>query len=312
MDHCSRRSRSRRLTLEALKAALAAVLACLPSIAAAQTFDAVGVRAQGMGGAFVAVADDASAGWWNPAGLATGAFADVTIEYNQIDDASTNPISRGTAFGYPALGLSYYRFPVNQFRLIAPTGDAITSREDEGVLSQYAISVAQSITRHFVIASTVKVMRAADSHVEIDAGAMISYGVMRIGATVRNLRQVTIATDTGNTLQLERQTRAGIALIGHTPGQIETAMVSFDVDLRRTHTVFGEERRVAGGAEIWTKGRTFGLRGGIGTNTIGDSGAALSGGASLALHHGAYIEGQLTGGSDVSRRGWSSGVRLTF
>ena len=29
----------------------------------------VGARARGMGGAFVAVADDASATWWNPAGL---------------------------------------------------------------------------------------------------------------------------------------------------------------------------------------------------------------------------------------------------
>src|SRR5438094_8616567 len=40
------------------------------SLLRAQTFDQVGERAQGMGGAFVAVADDASAIYWNPAGLA--------------------------------------------------------------------------------------------------------------------------------------------------------------------------------------------------------------------------------------------------
>ena len=39
----------------------------------AQSFEALGSRAQGMG-AFVAVADDASAVYWNPAGLASGAY----------------------------------------------------------------------------------------------------------------------------------------------------------------------------------------------------------------------------------------------
>ena len=198
------------------------------------------------------------------------------------------------------------------FTVDAITKWPVTSREDQGVLSQYAISVAQSVTGHFVIASTVKMMRAADTSAEIDVGAMLSYKVLRVGATVRNLRQATIATDNGNTLQLERQTRAGIALIGHTPGEIETAMVSFDADLRRTHTIFGEERRIAGGAEIWTKGRTFGIRGGISANTLESTGTSMSGGASLALRRGTYVEGQLTGGSDTSRRGWSSGLRLTF
>ena len=103
-----------------------------------------------------------------------------------------------------------------------------------------------------------------------------------------------------------------MSVTGHTPGAIGAATASFDIDLRKTHTVFGEERRIAGGAEIWTKGRWFSVRGGISANTVGDSGVATSGGASVALYHGAYLEGQLTGGSDASRRGWSSGARLTF
>ena len=52
--------------------AVAAALLLLPSPTAAQTWSQVGERSQGMGGAFVAVADDASAIYWNPAGLATG------------------------------------------------------------------------------------------------------------------------------------------------------------------------------------------------------------------------------------------------
>ncbi len=45
----------------------------------AQTFGGIGVRAEGMGGAFVAVADDASAVYWNPAGIATGSTFDFQI-----------------------------------------------------------------------------------------------------------------------------------------------------------------------------------------------------------------------------------------
>src|SRR5689334_2120727 len=57
-----------------MAALAAAMLVVSTRPARAQLFEAVGTRAQGLGGAFVAVADDATASWWNPAGLATGAY----------------------------------------------------------------------------------------------------------------------------------------------------------------------------------------------------------------------------------------------
>src|SRR5215217_7736321 len=85
----------------------------------AQTSELIGVRAQGMSGAFTAVADDATATWWNPAGLAGGAYFNGIIEYSRPrrlpDDAGT-----GLSVAFPALGLSYYRLPLSQVRP-APT-----------------------------------------------------------------------------------------------------------------------------------------------------------------------------------------------
>jgi hypothetical protein len=92
-----------------------ACLLALPLHARAQSLDAVGTRAQGMGGAFVGVADDASAVYWNPAGLAGGAYFSLVIDGNNaeaIPDGLANASARSgwlLALSTPALGLSYTR-----------------------------------------------------------------------------------------------------------------------------------------------------------------------------------------------------------
>ncbi len=80
------------------RTALAAgLLASTALPAKAQIYEIVGTRAQGMGGAFVAVADDATATWWNPAGLATGAYFSSVVERG----STTEP--RETQAGRPRL-----------------------------------------------------------------------------------------------------------------------------------------------------------------------------------------------------------------
>jgi hypothetical protein len=76
----------------------------MPFTASAQasTFGGVGTRAEGMGGAFVAVADDASAVYWNPAGIAMGATFDA-----QFSMGRESTLFVGAAL--PVLGASYYR-----------------------------------------------------------------------------------------------------------------------------------------------------------------------------------------------------------
>src|SRR5262245_56827678 len=106
------------------------VLVCLmgagliPSPAAAQIYETVGTRAQGMGGAFTAVSDDATATWWNPAGIALSYFSLVVDSGETEEPADPRPVGpawRGKigaiAACLPALGLSYYRLRIDE---IAP------------------------------------------------------------------------------------------------------------------------------------------------------------------------------------------------
>ena len=84
--------------------------------ASAQSFEVLGTRAAGMGGAFVAVADDATAVYWNPAGLALGgSYFGLVLDNNHgkaepedIGQAGRRSASIIALTAMP-VGLSYYR-----------------------------------------------------------------------------------------------------------------------------------------------------------------------------------------------------------
>ena len=326
-----------------------------PSEACSQTMDVVGVRAQGMGGAFTAVADDATASWWNPAGLAGGAYFNALLEYVRHQEppsdhteagdpqSARRATTRSFAVAFPALGLSYYRVQVSEIQPQTSTGTAAAVRQEGGatevhlrsmVLSQFGASVGQSLGSHLVIGATFKVMSAgAVSHVEtlssgsldaadhldpsgdvhagLDIGAMAVFGPARIGLMVRNVEESEFGSG-ADAFTLSRHARVGAAVSSGTRGIIGGATVAVDADLTKTTTVFGEERRLAAGGELWTSARTFGFRGGVGVNTIGERRTSLSGGLSAALKKGMYAEGELTAGTDQGRKGWGIALRVTF
>src|SRR5437588_13000067 len=96
------------------------VVISTPRVSDAQPADLIGIRAQGMAGAFTAVADDATGPWWNPAGMAGGAFVSAIIEYGHPDKPSGAQV-KGLSMPIPSLGVSYYRLPISQMRLPATT-----------------------------------------------------------------------------------------------------------------------------------------------------------------------------------------------
>jgi hypothetical protein len=264
-----------------------------PAPADAQSADAIGIRAQGMAGAFTAVADDSTATWWNPAGLATGAYFNAAIEAG--DDHH-----RGVSVAFPALGLSYYRHHINQIQPLGSTAASSGDRQDPGTgdvglrsldVSQFGVTVGQSIASHLVVASTLKLVTGADStHGDLDVGAMASFSGARLGVTVRNLTRPTLGAGDA-ALRLERTVRAGFALTA--PGRrAGSATVAIDADVTRVPSGTGDERRVAAGVEIWDPSRTVAARAGVSASTLGESRRKVGVGASVAVRSGAYLEVQ--------------------
>jgi hypothetical protein len=275
----------------------------------AQTTDAVGVRAQGMAGAFTAVADDASAGFWNPAGIAGGPFVNGLIEYAK-PDRDFNETVRGFSAAYPALGVTYYRLPLSQIRVQATTDGMPVSRQDQGSLSLYGATVGHSLGDHLVVATTLKLLRASDTSGDLDVGAMVTFGPARIGATLRNLSEPSFGSGDAE-FALKRHARAGFALSSGRRGVIGSATVSVDADLTRESTPRGDERFIAVGAEAWAPGNPIGVRGGFSHNTLGVGETMLSGGLSVAVRQRTFVDFYVSTGDEV-RHGWGLGLRVTF
>ena len=105
---------------------------------------APGARASGLSGAFTAVADDASAVFWNPAGLATGGFFSLVLDHASRDDGSATLLALGT----PPLGLSYYRTATG------PAGEGRNSL----VTNNAGATVVQSLADRLTVGATVRVV----------------------------------------------------------------------------------------------------------------------------------------------------------
>lgn len=327
-----------------------ALLAGRVRTAHAQTFESVGVRAQGMAGAFVAVADDATASWWNPAGLATGAYLSAVIEGGRTTEPKSpppeGPAARSTfgdfAIAFPALGLSYYHLHISEIPASGSTAAGAELRQDPEAgtrvrsvaVNQFGSTIGQSLGRHLVLGSTVKILRAgaveawtggaaplddADgldvpqyTRVDLDMGAMANFGRVRLGVTGKNLTAPTFGEEGPDPLTLHRQARVGVAVLSVPNGLLQGFTVAADADLTTTSTAVGEVRHVAAGFEGWfAKGR-LGVRAGASANTVDELRPAASGGVSVAVTHAFHVNASATAGRDDSVTGWSTSVSVAF
>jgi F plasmid transfer operon, TraF, protein len=173
----------------------ALTLLATPPKVSAQAFEVVGTRALGMGGAFVAVADDATATYWNPAGLGFGPVVDLVIErqaFDALPDGRDRPLEATTraaqgsstvfALVTPPLGLSYYRIRTT----VVPAGPAASTAVDGqsdrsgGIVAStlvtrhFGVTLVQSLTSHLILGTTLKMVRGtAGQHVFDTSGGTV-------------------------------------------------------------------------------------------------------------------------------------------
>jgi hypothetical protein len=319
----------------AAAAALAVLLSSPAATASAQALDAVGTRAQGMGGAFVGVADDASAVYWNPAGLAGGAYFSLVLDGAAAEAVPDGRQDGGTRSGWllalstPALGLSYYRLQHDTVRASAIDG---RSRVESLVTQHVGGTFVQSLADVLAVGATVKLIRGVaaatdmaapdrqaalhdidlmgrgSNRVDLDVGVMASGSAGRAGLTVRNVSEPSFRTADGQDLRLQRQVRGGASIL-----LLQTWKLAADLDFTSSRGVFGDVRELAIGTEGQLM-RRLAARAGVRFNTAGDGERtpALSAGGSFAVFGSLLIDAQVTGGSDKAFRGWGIAGRMVF
>lgn len=278
-------------------------LLCLSTPPATAQPDApVGVRAAGMGGAFTAVADDASAVFWNPAGLASGAYFSAVLDHNELDHRSGTLIALGT----PPLGLSYYR---------TATGELANGRNSL-VAHHAGATVVQSVGGRLAVGATLKLVRGVVSSdgssistnkFDTDIGVMSAGALGRLGLSIRNLLEPDFAAPEGERIALERRVRAGVSL-----NLSRRLTAAADVDLTTASIAGGEYREIALGGEMQPV-RGAWVRGGIHWNTAGETAAPIGTiGGSFAVYGSTVADAQVSFGSADGNRGWGIGLRFVF
>ena len=147
---------------------------------AAQEWESLGTRALGLAGAFVAVADDATAAYWNPAGLSTGSVFSLLFDHAVTETltdrsrvASPGTARAGTIIGMSTntTALSYYRLVIDQvedYQLGRGTGSETSKERDSRqrtlrslVTHNLALTRATFFGSGFSVGSTVRYVRSS-------------------------------------------------------------------------------------------------------------------------------------------------------
>ncbi|MGV3518213.1 conjugal transfer protein TraF [Luteitalea sp.] len=328
-----------------------ALLLLLPRPALAQGMEVVGIRALGMGGAFVAVADDATATYWNPAGLVTGSLFSAVAELGrgdrEIARAETGGpgtwLASGTgsgtlvAVGTWPVGATFYRLTSASALVDTPSADGRPLRPgaflDRLTTTQVGVNLLQTIVSGLHVGTTVKYVYGSAAFDAVQpvpgdplgaAGDLPTRGSHRFdmdAGVIADFETVKLGLTVRNLFEPEFDTpvegaRMQLTRLARAGVAIRPAnglIVSLDADLTRTRDVTGEWRSLAAGAEQRFWQDRAAVRGGFRMSTTGETRPTVTTGGSLSLRSGIFADGYVAVGlGAASSDSVGVGLRIVF
>ena len=329
-----------------------AVVLAFPSWCAAQGFAPVTTRAAGMAGAVVAAADDASAVYWNPGALASGAFFSFLVDRTSGKATVEEPPAplggsrSGTllALSTPPFGLSYYR--LRSTRVSPDSGSTPGARAETLIMHNTGVTLVHSLADGVSVGTTIRFVRGiataaavepaadiddlldeagdlvgeASNKVDADVGISAVRGPLRAGRTIRNVAGPKFETAGGESTGGESTGGESIQVERQARAGVALSsplgfVVALDADLNAVRGPAGEVRELAVGAEARLVPRAYaraGVRSNMRGSEPGGHAPTFSVGGSYAVLASLWIDGQATLGSAAGDRGWGIAGRVGF
>jgi hypothetical protein len=234
----------------------------------------VGPRALAMGGAFVAAADDVTAGYWNPAGLMEVDWIEAQIMYSQMDlDRNYNYFAYAHHFDFGAIGMGWINSGTDDLKLYGSDGvaDGTDDWSDNALMLSYGTGLAG-----FYVGGSAKILMSefgneSDTGFGVDASVrFVPSSKLAIGVMIQDIGTQYWDEAVGTNV------RAGIAL----KSGDENLLIAADAEKRADEEIIFHL-----GAELgfcYTPGNFAALRAGVQTGgEQSDEDMLLSFGAGL-------------------------------
>ncbi|MCK4547026.1 MAG: PorV/PorQ family protein [Candidatus Eisenbacteria sp.] len=233
----------------------------------------VGPRALAMGGAYVGVADDVTAGYWNPAGLMQIDWIEATFMYSDMDlDRKYNYFAYGHHLDFGAVAISWINSGTDDIKIYNPDGtaDGTDNWNDNALLLSYGTGLGG-----FYVGGTAKILCSKmgdqdDTGFGVDAAVrFVPSSKLAVGIILQDIGTQYWGETVPSTV------RVGVAL----KSADEDFLIAADIDKKGD-----EDIRFHLGAEFqfaYVPGNYAALRAGLVSSESQEDNVALSFGAGL-------------------------------
>jgi hypothetical protein len=214
----------------------------------------VGGRALGMGGAYVAIANDVTAGYYNPAGLAKINYPEIILMHDERFGSLVNydygavaiPFGKDMSFALSIMRLGVDGIPDTRDALIDVNGDGILDGDDRLDYSKitefsdqdwaFYLSFAKQASEKFSFGGSVKIIRRSIAEygawgIGFDVGAQYNpTGNLMLGANLQDITTTMVTWSTGRTELITPTAKLGVGYQFQFLGGTFTP--AMDVDVR--------------------------------------------------------------------------------